>query len=555
MKKYLLGKNFACTLSMAILLALRTFGTIGVAILINYVIDTVAVAIENSTPSLLYTCMVKCSIYALLLGLTVLLSDRIKAMSLRKIMTDVRNDIMHGIMGMDISKFNKENSAHYITVLGQNLSSLEDNYYKNIIAIYTDCIGIIFAIILLFRINPFVAIISLVAMAIPSLIPKLFGKPLGVIQKNIMVQNTSYNKVIKDIFSGYEVIKTYFISDKMLINHQKQSLELEKGKEKFSSEMGLVYGLATMSSVAVQFLIMSLAGIYAVKGIVSIGSIIAITQLTGQVISPAFQLSTKFSHLKSTKPIQSQILSITEEKIADTKLHEMNSSLKLEDVSYAYTDSLVLDSINMDFEFGKKYAIVGESGCGKSTLLKAISGYYGNIKGTSVDGITDSLCDTTMISQNVFLFDDSIKNNITLFGDYCDEEINEAIRIAGLENVINSLDNGLDTCVEENGARFSGGERQRIAIARAILHKKNLLLLDEITSALDNNTARNIEENILALKRTTCISVVHKLVAGVLNKYDKIFVMENGKIVEEGTYDDLMKNGSHFYKYYKMGVA
>lgn len=555
MKKYLFGKNFICTLSMAILQALRTFGTIGVAALINYVIDTVAKAIENSNPEQLYPCMAICSIYALLLGITVLLSDRTKALTIRRIMTDVRNDIMHGIMEMDISKFNKENSAHYITILGQNLSSLEDNYFKNIIAIFTDCIGIVFAVILLFRINPLVAIVSIAAMAIPSLIPKLFGKTLGHIQKDIMAQNVSYNKVIKDIFSGYEVIKTYFISEKMLANHNFQALALEKSKEKFSSKMGLVYGLATMSSVAVQFFIMSLAGIYAVKGIVSIGSIIAITQLTGQVISPAFQLSTKFSHLKSTKPIQTQILDLTNEKNTIPYIREMNSNLKLENLSYAYTDSIVLDKINMAFEFGKKYAIVGESGCGKSTLLKAISGYYGNLKGTYVDGIADSLCDTTLISQNVFLFDDSIRNNITLFDNFSDEEIYNAIRIAGLESVINNLDNGLDTCVEENGARFSGGERQRIAIARAILHKKNLLLLDEATSSLDNSTARNIEENILALKKTTCVSVVHKLVAGILNQYDKIFVMENGKIVEEGTYDDLMKKESHFYKYYKMGVA
>ena len=555
MKKYLFRKNFICTFCMSILQVLRTIGTIGVAALINYVIDTVAIAIEKSDYAMLYPCMAKCSIYALLLGIIVLLSEKAKALTLRRIMTDVRSDIMHGIMEMDISKFNKENSANYITILGQNLSSLEDNYYKNIIAIFTDCISIVFAVILLFRINPIVAIISLAAMSIPSLIPKLFSKALGRIQKDIMDHNGSYNKTIKDIFSGYEVIKTYSIAEKMLAHHKCQGLELEKSKEKFSCEMGLVYGLATMSSVAVQFFIMSLAGIYAVKGIISIGSIIAITQLTGQVISPAFQLSTKFSQLKSTKPIQTQILELINEKNTVPCIHEMNSNLKLEDLSYSYDDTMVLDRINMNFESGKKYAIVGESGCGKSTLLKAISGYYGNIKGTYVDGIAESLCDTTLISQNVFLFDDSIRNNITLFDTFSEEEVNTAIRIAGLEDVINNLENGLDTLVEENGSRFSGGERQRIAIARALLHKKNLLLLDEATSSLDNNTARNIEENILALKKTTCISVVHKLIAGVLNQYDKIFVMENGRIVEEGTYEDLMKNESYFYKYYKMGVA
>ena len=130
-----------------------------------------------------------------------------------------------------------------------------------------------------------------------------------------------------------------------------------------------------------------------------------------------------------------------------------------------------------------------------------------------------------------------------------------SIRMAGLKDTIDNLEEGLDTKVEENGSRFSGGEKQRIAIARALLHNKNMLLLDEATSALDNECAREIEENILGLENITCIAVTHKLYSNALQKYDKIFVMDDGNIIEQGTFQELMEKSGAFQKLYAAGAA
>ncbi|MCR5640294.1 MAG: ABC transporter ATP-binding protein/permease [Lachnospiraceae bacterium] len=540
---------------LAILLLVRTVGTIGVAVLLNYVIDTVSLAISDGNTTRIWICAGRCVLYAVGLGLIVGVSDKVKAHTLNKTMRNLREAIMAGVVHMDIPQLKKGNSAQYITLLNQNMTTVEEQYYKNLLSIYTDCVGMVVAVVLLLWIHPIIAVISIAAMAIPSAIPKLFSKGLGEVQKSIVEKTNVYNKTIKDIFEGYEVIKTYLITDEAEKKHAASSVDMEGQKERFAGKMGLVYGLATMASVAVQFFVMSLAGYFAVKGIVTIGSIVAVTQLTGQVISPAFQLSTKISQLKSTKPIQEQIASMVEMEGEEVPVKELEKEIMLENVSFSYEEQPVLDHVNVAFEHGKKYAVVGESGSGKSTLLKLLSGYFGPVDGAKVDGKSGYLCDMTMISQSTFLFDDTIRNNITLYGDFPEEDIREAVHLAGLDSVVYNLDQGMDTPVEENGSRFSGGERQRIAIARAILHKKNVLLLDEITSALDNGNAKSIEENILHLGNTTCISVMHKLVAGILNQYDKILVMEQGKVVEEGTYEELMNRHSYFYNIYQMGAA
>ncbi len=559
MRKYLLYKNKTRLVFLVLLQTIRMFGTVGVAILINYLIDSVSLAITSGQLSTLARCAAICCAYAALLGMVIFFSEKIKAVSVKHIMLNVREGILNGILNKNISELQNTNSAEYITLLNQNLSVFEENYLKNLLSIYESFVGILIAVVFLIYINPIIAVISIIAMAIPSLIPKLFGNRLGKLQGSIVQRATDYNVEIKDILNGYEVIKAYQLDDIMRRKHIKAAAELEQGKVSSTNTMAWLYGLANMASISVQFLIMTLCGVFAVHGFITIGSIIAVTQLTGQVISPAFQLSTKFSQLKSTKPICDQILAVTQSSqhlgnASEPK--EMERSMKLENLSFSYGGAPVIKNVKTQFDFGKKYAIVGRSGSGKSTLLKILAGYYKDYTGSvDIDGAMDQSCSLSLISQNIFLFDDTVRNNITLYREYPAEELDKAIRMAGLKDTIDNLEEGLDTKVEENGSRFSGGEKQRIAIARALLHNKNMLLLDEATSALDNECAREIEENILGLENITCIAVTHKLYSNALQKYDKIFVMDDGNIIEQGTFQELMEKSGAFQKLYAAGAA
>ena len=543
MQAYVFYQN---KIRVAIFMAVQTMriiGTVGVAVLINLLIDAVSAAVAAQNVAPLMNCMLVCCLYAFTLGAVIFLSERLKAANIKHIMLRIRGGIMRGVLEKDLSDYQQKNSAEYIAFFCQNLSDFEENYLQNLVSIYDSFTGMVIAVFLLFYINPFIAVISIAAMSIPGLIPKIFGKKLGILQEDMMRNTAGYHAKIKDIFSGYEIIRAYRAEKQMEELHHDSSVLLENSKARTADTMACLYALANMASIAVQFLIMSLAGIFAVRGSITIGSIIAVTQLTGQVISPAFQLSAKISQLKGVRPVCEQMeANLLPADAGELKadLPEMERTLTLEDVSFAYDNAVVIDHVSLQFERGRKYAVVGRSGSGKSTLLKLLAGYYDSYAGRILaDGESDRKTGAAWIHQEVFLFDDTIRNNITLYKPYDEDEIKRACHLAGLDDVLGRLPAGLDTEAAENGSRFSGGERQRIAVARAILHRKNLFLLDEATSALDSETTEFVEDSILSLENVTCIAVTHKLTPESLRKYDEILVMEHGKIVEQGSFDRL----------------
>ena len=543
MQAYVFYQN---KIRVAIFMAVQTMriiGTVGVAVLINLLIDAVSAAVAAQNVAPLMNCMLVCCLYAFTLGAVIFLSERLKAANIKHIMLRIRGGIMRGVLEKDLSDYQQKNSAEYIAFFSQNLSDFEENYLQNLVSIYDSFTGMVIAVFLLFYINPFIAVISIAAMSIPGLIPKIFGKNLGILQEDMMRNTAGYHVKIKDIFSGYEIIRAYRAEKQMEELHHDSSVLLENSKARTADTMACLYALANMASIAVQFLIMSLAGIFAVRGSITIGSIIAVTQLTGQVISPAFQLSARISQLKGVRPVCEQMeANLLPAGACELKadLPEMERTLTLEDVSFAYDNAVVIDHVSLQFERGRKYAVVGRSGSGKSTLLKLLAGYYDSYAGRILaDGESDRKTGAAWIHQEVFLFDDTIRNNITLYKPYDEDEIKRACHLAGLDDVLGRLPAGLDTEAAENGSRFSGGERQRIAVARAILHRKNLFLLDEATSALDSETTEFVEDSILSLENVTCIAVTHKLTPESLRKYDEILVMEHGKIVEQGSFDQL----------------
>lgn len=543
MQAYVLCQNKFRLGIFMVFQTIRTVGTVGVAVLINLLIDAVSAAVTIQSVTPLINCMLICCLYAFVLGAVIFLSERLKAANIKHIMLQIRKDIMKGILGKSMTEYQQKNSAEHIAFFTQNLGIFEEDYLKNLVSIYDSLTGMAMAVFLLFRINPFIAVISIAAMSIPSLIPKLFGKKLGIAQEIIMQSTARYHAKIKDIFSGYEVIRTYRAEKQMEELHDDSSVLLESSKARMADTMACLYALANLSSVAVQFLIMSLAGIFAIKGSITIGSIIAVTQLTGQVISPAFQLSARISRLRGVRPVCQRIKGYLPSAAACEDafaLSDMERTLTLDDVSFSYGDVPVIDHVSQQFIRGRKYAVVGRSGSGKSTLLKLLAGYYDNYAGRILtDGESNRKVCAAWIHQEVFLFDDTIRNNITLYKSFGEDAVEAACCLAGLKDVLDRLPDGLDTRVEENGSRFSGGERQRIAVARAILYRKNLFLLDEATSALDAETTQLVEDSILSLENVTCIAVTHKLTPKSLKKYDEILVMEDGQIVERGSIDQL----------------
>ena len=301
--------------------------------------------------------------------------------------------------------------------------------------------------------------------------------------------------------------------------------------------MAQLQGIANTASILTQFLIMLFAGFLATKGYITLGSIVAVTQLSGQVITPASQLTARFGLLTSIRPVSAKIMELAKENdnplpIDDPKTEEHDISFR--DVSFSYGEQPVLKHIRLTLEKGKKYALTGNSGSGKSTLLKLLMQYYPTYEGQIlIDGteLKEYGCffkQCAYVGQEVFLLNDTIEHNICLYQEPDKERLAYAIRESGLETVLKRTDKGVQAMTGENGSNFSGGERQRIAIARALYHNKKILLFDEATSALDSDMAEKIENLILNLKDVTCLFVSHKLSASCVKRYDGIIRMSAG---------------------------
>ena len=301
------------------------------------------------------------------------------------------------------------------------------------------------------------------------------------------------------------------------------------------------------------------------SGELTLGSVMIFVQLSNYILEPISELGTLFPNRKAAKAIMEkdeELLSSIQSVEKSQSLKDFTGTIKLSHLTFSYdgtNDSI--KNITYLFEKNKSYGIVGGSGSGKSTLLKLLAGYlqdyqgeltldHFQMKNISNDSIFHNI---SFIEQEIFIFDSSIRNNITLFSDVPDSQLYPIIQQSGLEKLVK--EKGLDYVCGENGHSLSGGERQRISIARALLKEGKVLLIDEGTSSIDQKTSIEIEQGLLNIENTTKITVTHKLIDHILRKYDEILVMQNGELVESGTFEQLMNNKRQFFHLYQSAEA
>ena len=539
-RKHIGTRGLACFCVVDFLFCLSSMG---IALLLSALLDaaTAAVAVGDVSP-MVHLALASC-LYALVLGALSLASDALRALIVRDAMVNIREGAARGmIAGASCGRVC--DSAEQLTVLGQNMDVLENDCITGSLGILESVFKIAIGCIMLVLINPLVALISLAGMALPTLVPQLFGKRLSCQQQQVVEDAKSYNGRVRDTAQGGEVIRSFHVEQHALDKLSGMIGRYQRHKADLNMTMACARSLASVVGIAMQFCIMGMTGVFAIWGYVTIGSIVAVTQLSGSVISPATELSNKISKLKSTYPILDRL-----DKPSDTPgarqeiaVCEPRRSIELDDVSFSYGDTgpaegrlsnapTTLRDCSKRFDTGKKYAIVGKSGCGKSTLLELLGGSLRPSSGhVLVDGRAGCVPDAAWVHQNVFLFDDTLRENIGLGGTFTDEQIGSALRLAGLGEVVAALPDGLDTPVGEGGGRLSGGERQRVAIARALLYGKTTLLVDEATSALDKETAARVEDTLLALDGVTLIAVTHQLDAEHAARYDEVLEMKDGRL-------------------------
>ena len=474
----------------------------------------------------------------------------------------LRCDIFTKILNKDMKDFFLDNSGKYISILYNDIKIIEDSLLNNIFLVISSFISFIISLLFLFSISPSIVIFIVIFGILGFVIPNALSKKL-IIEKNNYSHNLEeITSVTKDLFSGFEVIKGFNIGSKINTIFKNSSNTVESTKKKCSILESIIKGFSLSFSVTVYLGVLILGGYLMYKGEISVGTAIIIIQLSTHIVGPVKTSISLINQIKSVSLIADKIDEILYdscEDIEEISLPKFENSIEVKNLDFSYTnDRKALNNINLTFEKNKKYAIVGESGCGKSTLIKLLMRYYKDYNGDIlIDNkdihkifSNDLYKNMSMIQQNVFMFDDSIKENIKLFANYSDEEVLSICDRSGLSNLISRLPNGINSLVGENGNKLSGGEKQRIAIARSLINNTKILILDESTSALDNETAYNLESSLLSINDLTLIVVTHKLIKNILLNYDEIIVMKDGMVIEKGSFDYLISLKGYFYSLY-----
>lgn len=477
---------------------------------------------------------------------------------LERAMRQYKDFAFKKLIGKSISSFRDESAAGYLSALTNDAASIETNYLAQMLAMITKAVTFIGALLLMCRYSLLMTAIAAGLTVLPLIASLLTGNRLQAVESRVSERNGEFTAALSDCLAGFTVVKNFKAEREIfrLFAQSNKALEHEKftGRriKTLVGMIGAVTGIFAQLGVFIAGVYLSMKG-----GSMTPGAVVLFVNLMNFIISPIAELPGLLACRKAALGLVDKLAAALERSSSregSETLNKLEHGIRLENVSFAYEPGkTVLHGINAEFEAGKAYALVGGSGSGKSTLLNLLMAAETNYSGhIFADGIelsdisTESLYGTmAAIQQNVFVFNASIKDNVSMFRDFPKTEMDEAIARAHLGALIR--ERGEDYLCGENGSGLSGGEKQRISIARSLLKKSSVLLADEVTAALDAQTAHRVSSDILDLQGITRIVVTHTLEESLLRRYDKIFVLRGGRIEEAGSFADLMANKGYFY--------
>jgi len=508
-----------------------------------------------------YSLLVTSAIFFVLFGVAYYTAEALYAGFIAKTLRDVREDVFGGIMRQDMDQFESVNSADYISALTNDVKLLEDNYFLPLATAAQQGLMIIIALGFMIYFSIVVAGGLLGTLIILIVIPALFGSAIKKRQTRLSENLSSFTVKIKDIFSGFEVIKSYQMGTHIKKSFQEHNSDVIKSNfQLYHLSTAIVGAVSSVIGLFLQVGVVFFSAYLIIHGHLTAGSLVGLLVVAGQITGPVQALGQMIPMIQGSKEIIERLegFAIRESSYAGTQVATFGDAIRVENLDFTYPDreEAVLKQVDVTFRKNKKYVLVGKSGCGKTTLAKALIGhltdYQGNILYDQVElkELTDESLGkmSAMIHQNVYMFDEDIEQNIRLHKGYKQAELQFAVEDSGVSLFLTD-ERTLQTKVGENGSNLSGGQRQRIAVARALIQNKPLLILDEGTSAIDKQTATDIESRLLARGDLTLLTITHSLDEEMLGRYDEIIYMEEGTIVERGSFVELMESQGKFSQY------
>ena len=495
----------------------------------------------------------------------------------------------HYLSKKKVTEFYGQNTAVYLSALNTDLQKIKEDFLDQIPILSQIVICGIGAVLVMIRYNFFLAMMACLISLIPFFAALFSGRNMEKIEENLSKENAEYLAFLKDFAVGFTIIKSYKVEGIFSALHDKICQKVEARMEEREKCVEKINYFAAISGYITQFAILLLCAVVAYRSkSISVGTVLAFSRLINYIIDPVTELPGMLSKARTAYALSEQFW----EKIGKGEQEEqqeqqqksgeivkdgyhqhtyidshekalpipsIQGDICFSHLSFSYTsEKQVLKDFTLRAKEGEKLILLGASGSGKSSILKLLMGIERSQRGEISIGNRQlsTLSEESLfrsisyIQQEVFIFDGSIYENITLFQDYGKEELELVIEKSGLKNLIS--EKGLDYPCGENGAALSGGERQRINIARSLLRKTPILLADEITAALDKENSYLVLDSLLSLENITEILVLHDLDSRILNRVDRICVLKEGEIVEEGIFSELMEKKGYFYSLFMM---
>lgn len=465
---------------------------------------------------------------------------------MRNVLLDIRMEAFKTILKMSPRQFGKISKENYVSRLTNDINLIEENFFRSLLNFISGLGLYVLGLIILLVMDRTLAVGIFIISLIVYFVCKLFLKRTEKLQEEVSTENEKFTLNMSNTFNGLEIIKLGNIEDKFLDKNKQEVSRVEHRKFVFNNFSEVQQNVLLFASYLVMVGVVWHLGLCIAEGM-ALGSAVFLFQLSNQVVFRTMDTFPLLNVIRSSSKIYDKLTQIEEQvELEGQQPFHFNQSMMLMNVSFGYEqDKPLLKNISLRIEKGKKYLIKGASGSGKSTLLKMLEMIYDDYEGAiQVDGVDyksisskDFNDKVAVIDQDIFLFEDTIENNISLYKPLNDEIMEKAITGAGLEDFIGEKEEGLQTAILENGKNLSGGQRQRIAIARAIAKEAELLFVDEGTASLNEKLGREIEEVFLSLPQTV-IAISHRYYEGVSERYDYVLELQGGhvKVHEAKTY-------------------
>ena len=479
-------------------------------------------------------------------------------------------DMVNSLIKTDTQIIDKKHSGKFISNLTYDVTHITNLLSNAILTLFKDSLTLIGLLAVMFLQNWKLALISIVMIPLASISAKTLGKRIGKVTTEAQEKSGYLTTYLVELFKNHKLIKI-FQKETMEVNRADKHLAQLKDKNKKIQTVFVRLSpiMETLTGLMVAILIFY-AGKLMAKGEVDINNFFSFLAAMMLAYQPVRSLSTLNMVINQGLSAASRIIPIIdqENKIKNSNnakpLSIKNAQINFNNLNFSYEieEGKTLESVNLEFEGGKMTSLVGHSGSGKSTILNLIPRFYEaqsgdiSIDGQSIYNVTiESLRnEISMVSQETTLFDDTIKNNIKYGRENAtDEEVFQAAKLSYCDEFISNLPNKYETLIGENGVRLSGGEKQRLSIARAMMKKSSIILLDEATSSLDSETESKIQNALKILtKDKTTIVIAHRL--STILSSNNIYVIDSGKIIDHGKHEKLIINSKLYKNFYEKQI-